>query len=83
MVSGISGTLDAMKRISVFCGANKGSDPEFSVAASRLGRELVRRDIELVFGGGKVGLMGMARNKRETRNAKRDLAAGRNAARVI
>ena len=48
-----------MKRISVFCGSSKGNDPEFWSAAATLGKELVRRDIELVFGGGKVGLMGL------------------------
>lgn len=48
-----------MKRISVFCGSHKGNDPGFSAAAVALGKELVRRDIELVFGGGKVGLMGL------------------------
>lgn len=48
-----------MKKLSVFCGSNKGSNPEFEAAAISLGRELARRDIELVFGGGKVGLMGM------------------------
>lgn len=48
-----------MKRISVFCGSGKGSDPEFSAAAVTLGKELVRREIGLVFGGGKVGLMGV------------------------
>ncbi len=51
-----------MKKLSVFCGSNKGSDPEFAVAAASLGKELVRRDIELVFGGGKVGLMGIIAN---------------------
>lgn len=48
-----------MKRISVFCGSSKGNDPAFPAAAVTLGKELVRRDLELVFGGGKVGLMGV------------------------
>jgi uncharacterized protein (TIGR00730 family) len=48
-----------MKRISIFCGSSRGNDPEYSAAAAAMGRELVRRDIELVFGGGKVGLMGI------------------------
>jgi len=48
-----------MERIAVFCGSSKGNDPEFRAAAVALGNELVRREIELVFGGGKVGLMGI------------------------
>ncbi len=47
-----------MKRIAVYCGACFGSDPLYREAARELGREMVRRDIELVFGGGNVGLMG-------------------------
>jgi uncharacterized protein (TIGR00730 family) len=47
-----------MKRICVFCGSSGGSRPEYRAAAEEMGKELVRRDIELVYGGGKVGLMG-------------------------
>ncbi len=48
-----------MKRICVFCGSNKGARPEYSDSAVRLGRELARRGIGLVYGGGNVGLMGI------------------------
>ncbi|KMZ68120.1 Cytokinin riboside 5'-monophosphate phosphoribohydrolase LOG8 [Zostera marina] len=47
------------KRICVFCGSNSGSRDVFSKAALDLGRELVRRKIDLVYGGGSVGLMGL------------------------
>ena len=47
-----------MKRIGVFCGASPGRKPEYPRAARRLGRALADRDIGLVFGGGKVGMMG-------------------------
>ena len=47
-----------MERICVFCGSSPGRGPEYTAAAELLGRELVRRNIELVYGGGKVGLMG-------------------------
>lgn len=47
-----------MQRICVFCGSNPGSDPAYLAAARDFGRLLVERDIELVFGGGRVGLMG-------------------------
>jgi uncharacterized protein (TIGR00730 family) len=48
-----------MKRICVFCGSSLGSRPEYRAAAEEMGRELVRRNIGLVYGGGNVGLMGM------------------------
>ncbi|KAF8393598.1 hypothetical protein HHK36_021842 [Tetracentron sinense] len=47
------------KRICVFCGSNSGNRTVFSDAALELGNELVRRKIDLVYGGGSVGLMGM------------------------
>ncbi len=47
-----------MKRIAVFCGSNKGARPAYAEAAERLGELLAREKIELVYGGGMVGLMG-------------------------
>ncbi|MEM6360058.1 MAG: TIGR00730 family Rossman fold protein [Bacteroidota bacterium] len=47
-----------MKNICVFCGSSVGSDPRFVEAAKSLGRQLVSNNIQLIFGGGKVGLMG-------------------------
>lgn len=47
-----------MKRLCVFCGSSFGRNPAFRDAAHLLGRELARRGIELVYGGGNVGLMG-------------------------
>ena len=48
-----------MKRICVFCGSNAGHDPRYRAEADRLGRLLAGRGIELVYGGGNVGLMGI------------------------
>jgi len=48
-----------MKRICVFCGSSAGARPKYRAAAEVLGEELVRRRIALVYGGGKVGLMGI------------------------
>ncbi len=42
----------------VFCGSSGGTDPDYRAAAEAFGRELAKRDIELVYGGGAVGLMG-------------------------
>ena len=47
-----------MKRIAVYCGSNKGVRPEYIAAAEQLGALLAREKIELVYGGGMVGLMG-------------------------
>lgn len=48
-----------MKRICVFCGARSGNRPAYREMAELLGRTLAEKNIELVFGGGKVGLMGV------------------------
>ena len=45
-------------RICVFCGTNQGSRPEYAAAARALGKLLAERDIELVYGGASVGIMG-------------------------
>ena len=47
-----------MQRICVFCGANAGNKPIYRAEAEKLGRLLAARGIELVYGGGNVGLMG-------------------------
>jgi uncharacterized protein (TIGR00730 family) len=47
-----------MNRICVFCGTNPGSRPEYEAAARELGRILAESDIELVYGGASVGIMG-------------------------
>ncbi len=47
-----------MKKICVFCGSNAGNKPEYKEMAEQLGREMVKRDLCLVYGGGQVGLMG-------------------------
>ncbi len=44
--------------VGVFCGSSPGLDPAFERAAAGLGRELAGRQIRLVYGGGRLGLMG-------------------------
>jgi uncharacterized protein (TIGR00730 family) len=48
-----------MKSICVFCGANFNGDPLLTEAVGQLAQVMVSRDISLVFGGGRVGVMGM------------------------
>ena len=52
-------TVNVTSRICVFCGSSVGTSPQFVQAAERLAREMTRRGIGLVFGGGNVGLMGV------------------------
>jgi len=48
-----------VRRLCVFCGSNSGAKPEYRRAAEEVGRLLAERGIEVVYGGGKVGLMGV------------------------
>ena len=48
-----------MKTLAVYCGAAPGADPVYAAAARALARSLVEQNIGLVYGGGKVGLMGV------------------------
>ena len=48
-----------IKRIAVYCGSAMGADPAFADAARELAAEMVRREIDLVYGGGRLGLMGV------------------------
>lgn len=48
-----------MKRICVFCGSSPGSEPEYAEMAVLLGKELAKNNIQLVYGGGSVGMMGI------------------------
>lgn len=44
--------------IAIFCGSSFGTDPAYEQAARSTGRTLAERGIEVVYGGGHVGLMG-------------------------
>ncbi|ONK59381.1 uncharacterized protein A4U43_C08F5850 [Asparagus officinalis] len=46
-------------RICVFCGSSSGKKASYQEAAIELGKELVERNIDLVYGGGSIGLMGL------------------------
>ncbi|MFW5823720.1 MAG: TIGR00730 family Rossman fold protein [Marinobacter sp.] len=45
-------------KIAVFCGSSHGKDPRFARCAREFGEYMAGQGIDLVFGGGKVGLMG-------------------------
>jgi uncharacterized protein (TIGR00730 family) len=48
-----------LRRVCVFCGSSTGQRTVYADAARQLAREMVRRGVGLVFGGGAVGLMGV------------------------
>lgn len=51
--------IQPLNSICVFCGSSPGGDAAYADAARSLARELVRRNLSLVYGGGSVGLMGI------------------------
>lgn len=58
----ILGYMDSgrkIKSVCVFCGSNNGKRPAYGLAAEALGKELARRGLRLVYGGGDVGTMGL------------------------
>ena len=48
-----------MKSVCVFCGSNAGADPSYAAGAKAFGRLLGDRGIDMVYGGGTLGLMGI------------------------
>ena len=48
-----------IEKLCVFCGSSTGSHPVYFEAANQLGRELANAGVTLIFGGGRVGLMGI------------------------
>lgn len=52
-------TSPAAPRLCVYCASSFGRDPAFESCARDVGELLVRRGIDLVYGGGHVGLMGV------------------------
>jgi uncharacterized protein (TIGR00730 family) len=52
-----------MKAVCVYCGSSDGARPLYAEAAKAFGRALVKADLALVYGGGKVGLMGVIANE--------------------
>jgi uncharacterized protein (TIGR00730 family) len=49
----------ALSRVCVYLGASAGTDPAYATAVEALARELVRRGLGVVYGGGRAGLMGV------------------------
>ncbi|HTS53187.1 MAG TPA: TIGR00730 family Rossman fold protein [Burkholderiales bacterium] len=50
--------MHRLSAVCVFCGSNPGADPAYAESARRMGQTLADRGVTLVYGGGRVGLMG-------------------------
>src|SRR5215468_5973959 len=59
-----------MKRVCVFCGSSAGNRPVHADSARRLAALLVSRGLELVFGAGHIGLMGVLADEVLARNGR-------------
>ncbi len=56
--------MPKIRSLCVYCGSSGAVASAYRAAASELGARLAEAGIELVFGGGRVGLMGLARRCR-------------------
>ena len=52
--------MNTLNSLCLFCGASPGADPAYRDAAASFGTTLAHRNIRLIYGGGSVGLMGVA-----------------------
>ncbi len=59
-----------MKSIAIFCGANFNGDPALKEAVEQLVEVMASRNMSLVFGGGKVGMMGLLADNMIERGGK-------------
>src|SRR3546814_11417314 len=48
----------SMKRLAIYCGSSTPGDPRYIELAREVGRTLAERGIGVVYGGGRLGLMG-------------------------
>lgn len=51
--------MNDIRSVCVFCGAKPGADPKYVLATRAMGRAIAERGWRLVYGGGRVGLMGV------------------------
>ena len=62
--------MKKIRRLCVYCGSSGAVEARFREAASELGARLAAAGIELVYGGGRVGLMGLLADAALTTNGK-------------
>lgn len=59
LITSINPNRFYMRSLCIFCGARSGNNPIYTETAVTLAKLMVEEDIELIYGGGKVGLMGV------------------------
>jgi uncharacterized protein (TIGR00730 family) len=59
-----------IKSLCVYCGSNFNGDPELKAAVEQLAEAMVSQNIELIYGGGSVGVMGLIADAILARNGK-------------
>jgi len=52
--------MTAISSLCIYCGSRTGEGPGYRALAESAGREIAARDLTLVYGGGQIGLMGLA-----------------------
>ena len=52
----MAASSSTLSSVCVYCASNPGADPAFVSAAASFGQLLARRDVRLIYGGGRVGL---------------------------
>lgn len=62
--------MAAVKRLCVYCGSSRGREEVYRQAAAQLGTLIAESGIELVYGGGRVGLMGVLADAALARNGR-------------
>ena len=51
--------MNNLKRLAVYCGSATGTDPAFAEATRATAQAMVNNGVDLVYGGGRLGLMGL------------------------
>jgi len=55
--------VNNIKRLAVYCGSAPGADPAFPECARATAKAMVEHGVELVYGGGRLGLMGLVADR--------------------
>jgi len=62
--------MHPIKSICVFCGSSQGNNADFSNQARKLGLEIAKQGLTLIYGGGNIGLMGVLADEVLKENGK-------------
>ena len=54
--------MQNLKSIAIYCGSNMGNDSAYRVMAERMATAIMEAELTLIYGGAKIGLMGVVAN---------------------